>query len=289
MPSGLYKLSRESILVAELPMAFTARSNWRGSLPKEILCTFCRRYRLSEPVFSVQINSMGAYKCEIKLLSKRQDLILQCSPRKTCKKQTDATHNTSLKILSWLNIFLRTANIFAEELKSFAEELDIQFYPELFLKEFALCPSMHNCWPSLANAEVIFLDCSYLNESGNRQENMVSSFSIEGQDSGVNPSSGSLVCVCYSVCLVVEGECMKEILENNEDFEFEIGSGAVVPFVENIVNQMSVGQSATFLMNLPPQEMIFAVAEDFVTCSTLLSLGELWPIFPLVSNLPSWF
>lgn len=287
MPSGLYKLSRESILVAELPMVFTARSNWRGSLPKEILCTFCRQYRLSEPVFSVQINSFGAYKCEIKLFSRRQDLILQCLPRKAYKKQTDTTHNASLKILSWLNMFLRMANIFAEELKNFAEELDIQFYPEHFLKEFALCPSVHNCWPGLANAEVGFLDCSYLNESGTGLENMVSSCSIEGQDSGVNPSSGSLVCVCYSVWLVLEGECMKEILESDEDFEFEIGSGAVVPFVENIVNQMSVGQSATFLMDLPPQEMIFAVAEDFLTCSTLLSSGELWPIFSLLSNFPS--
>ncbi|XP_034897464.1 small RNA 2'-O-methyltransferase isoform X3 [Populus alba] len=52
IPSGNYKLSREAILAAELPSVFTTKTNWRGSFPREILCTFCRQHQLSEPIFS---------------------------------------------------------------------------------------------------------------------------------------------------------------------------------------------------------------------------------------------
>ena len=52
IPSGIYKLSREAVLIAEFPLAFTTRTNWRGSLPRDVLFTFCRQHRLSEPVFS---------------------------------------------------------------------------------------------------------------------------------------------------------------------------------------------------------------------------------------------
>jgi|UniRef100_A0A2N9J2J5 hypothetical protein len=52
IPSGIYKLSRETVLIAELPLAFTTRTNWRGSFPRDVLLTFSCQHRLSEPVFS---------------------------------------------------------------------------------------------------------------------------------------------------------------------------------------------------------------------------------------------
>ncbi|KAH6796252.1 hypothetical protein C2S51_037238 [Perilla frutescens var. frutescens] len=57
-PSGAYKISRDAILAAQLPFAFTTKSNWRGSFPRDILCAFCRSHHLSEPVFSTQSSSL---------------------------------------------------------------------------------------------------------------------------------------------------------------------------------------------------------------------------------------
>jgi hypothetical protein len=119
IPSGLYKLSREAVLTAELPLAFTTRANWRGSFPREILCMFCCQHRLSEPVFSIvstplkglsespkshkklqgkdstveeiehatggaiatgaseSAESAVTYQCEVKIVSKCQDWIIE--------------------------------------------------------------------------------------------------------------------------------------------------------------------------------------------------------------------
>ncbi|KAH6821086.1 hypothetical protein C2S53_015369 [Perilla frutescens var. hirtella] len=51
-PSGAYKISRDAILAAQLPFAFTTKSNWRGSFPRDILCAFCRSHHLYDPAKS---------------------------------------------------------------------------------------------------------------------------------------------------------------------------------------------------------------------------------------------
>lgn len=317
IPSGVYKLSREAILAAELPVAFTTRSNWRGSFPREILSTFCRQHRLAEPVFSTQSRSLdtatdlhgtckkfkvtdsieeenrrpglaavggelegptGAIQCEVKIFSKQQDLILQCLPTKAYKKQTDAIQNAALKVLSWLNVFFGEANMSSENLSSLAKELDVIFYSEYFLKEFFVCPLVHSFWRSIATIDALS-DCRHMKPNDYTLENIVPSLCIGGQSSGVHPSSGSLVCISYSACLVTEGGCMKEHLESNEEFEFEIGSRAVIPHIEAIATQISVGQSACFSAELPPEEFILAAADDSVETSSLLSSSELFVTF----------
>lgn len=52
IPDGGYKLSRDAIIAADLPTAFTTRKNWRGSYPRHLLSTFCRLHWLPEPEFS---------------------------------------------------------------------------------------------------------------------------------------------------------------------------------------------------------------------------------------------
>jgi hypothetical protein len=150
IPSRLYKLSREAVLTAELPLVFTTRANRRGSFPREILCTFCRQHRVSEPVFSIvstplkglsespkahkklhgidsteeeiELANEGAiatgacelavtYQCEVKIFSKCQDLIIECFPKKYFKKQNDSIQNTSFKVLSWLNAYFRDTDV----------------------------------------------------------------------------------------------------------------------------------------------------------------------------------
>jgi FKBP-type peptidyl-prolyl cis-trans isomerase 2 len=52
---------------------------------------------------------------------------------------------------------------------------------------------------------------------------------------------------------VTEGGHTKELIESKDEFEFEMGAGAVISALEAVVTQMSAGQCAHFNMNLPPQ------------------------------------
>ncbi|KAK1304231.1 Small RNA 2'-O-methyltransferase [Acorus calamus] len=243
LPDGGYKLLREAILAAELPTAFTTRLNWKGPSPRELLCTFCRQHRLSEPAFSLknstdivssehksmtlklcdsvkslksvkeyefrsdavpdssnaQSGMAGNFRCEVCILSKGNDVILEYIPEESYRKQNDAIQNASLKKRSALR------------------------------------------------------KCSLSDQS-------CTLYDIEGPDSGVSPSQGFLACISYTVALVREGEDMKELLESKDEFEFEVGTGAVTPQLETCVTQLSINQKARFSVALPSKDLILAAA-----------------------------
>ena len=292
------------MLVAELPSRFTTRANWRGSLPRDILCMFCRQHHLSEPLFSIisppfkelsesygsclkvaepgtdvieSVNGPPAtaspkqsdsemFKCEVKLLSRCKDLIIKCSPKDCFKKQNDAIHNASLKLLLWLNKNFNNIVVPFEPLYETAGIFDIQVYSENFFREISAYQSLQNCQLN----QPICMSSSYT-----MPVNGVCSLKIEGPDSGVCPCNGSLPCISYSVSLVVEGEGIKEVFEASNEFEFEVGVGGVISYVEEVVMQMSVGQSAYFTTNLLTSDLIFASAGDSVKMMSLLSSSEL--------------
>ncbi|KAJ6887410.1 hypothetical protein NC651_027669 [Populus alba x Populus x berolinensis] len=312
IPSGIYKLSREAILAAELPSVFTSKANWRRSSPREILCAFCRQHWLSEPIFSVTSVPLKAscellrsqnklkvtevaglateyanggglnagdgesvglesnFRCEVKVFSKGRDLIIECSPKEIYRKQTDATHSASLKVLSWLNAYFKDLGMPLEKLNCSADALDISFSLENFHKEFALSQSIHDVQQS-------GIQGSKLPESKSTDMQYTLSGqdvclpNIEGSDSGVFPSNGSLLCISYSVSLVTEGGHAKELIESKDEYEFEMGAGAVISALEAVVTQMSAGQCAHFNMNLPPQEFILAAVDDPGRIHSLLS------------------
>ncbi|KAK8629062.1 hypothetical protein V6N13_077919 [Hibiscus sabdariffa] len=304
-PNGVYKLSREAILAAELPLTFTSKTNWKGSFPREILSSFCRQYRLSEPVFCISdsplkaslelsksnkkpevpetaeqeggyANGNGAvdsksggfgssFTCEVKIYSRCQDLILECAPNILYKKQNDAVQSVSLKVLSWLNAFFKDTAMPLEKQKQLANVFGIKFCPQNFSKEVVQCASVYNCQQNdtLGGKDP---------ESYDVVENDLSSVNIEGPESGLCPSGGSLLCVSYSVSLVTKGELQKELLESIEEFEFEMGTGAVIPCLEVVVSQMSVGQSVCFYRELPPEDLVLAAAKDSENALAFLSL-----------------
>ncbi|KAJ4836352.1 hypothetical protein Tsubulata_043970 [Turnera subulata] len=310
IPSGNYKLSREAILAAEMPLAFTSKNNWKGSFPKEILCALCRQHRLSEPVLAITIaleascelsrsqkklkvagtdrfkteyangkdtavdngasvGSGSGFRCQVKILSKCQDLIIECFPKEVNKKQSDSIHNASLKVLSWLDAYFKDLDMPLEKLNYLANALDIQFHHDKFFKEFALCPSVYKySGTPEAKLQESKHNNSFLFGQG------VWSLSIEGSDSGLFPSTGCLVSVSYSVSLMTEDGHVKELLESNDEFEFEMGTGAVISSLESVVTQLSVGQSAFFKVELPPEEFIFAAADDFRTIRSMLSVQD---------------
>ncbi|XP_038691372.1 small RNA 2'-O-methyltransferase isoform X2 [Tripterygium wilfordii] len=292
-PSGIYKLSREAILTAELPSVFSMKTNWRGCFPKEILSMFCRRHRLSEPVFSFlnvpskeisessrslkkpkviepaedeiklsqSLRSESSFRCEVKIFSKSQDWLIHCSPKEIYKKQNDSVHNVSLKVLTWLNAYF--TGIPLEKLNQWADALDIRFCTKNFLEVFVLCQPA----PNVENGEIqgIFhVSKDTVAGSG------VCTLSIEGRDCGVCPLSGSLLCISYSVFLIAEGENVNVHLESNDEFEFEMGNGTVIPQLETVVTQLSVGHSACFNINVPSQELVLGAAADSATTLYLL-------------------
>ncbi|XAR50966.1 Peptidylprolyl isomerase [Bertholletia excelsa] len=301
MPSGIYKVDRGAVLAAELPGVFTSRTNWKGSFPRDILCTFCRQHRLSEPVFSIinnplelsheapgsckklkitessteEINggvsavdranpegSKGTFQCEVKMLSKCKDLIIQCCPKESFKKQNDAIQNSALKVLLWLDRYFWKLDMPVEELISIGNALDIQFYSQSLAKEFSLCKVVNSFWQRIRAEEDSLLDTNCKNQRDGLLGDTVCLLKIEGPDIGTSPSNGSLACIIYTISLVAEGDYMKEVIESNEEFEFEIGTGSVISCLESVVSQMSVGQSARFYMAVPPQEFILASARD---------------------------
>lgn len=311
IPSGIYKLSREAILTADLPSTFTTKANWRGSLPRDILCTLCRQHRFSEPLFSVisaseassslsesnkklMATSSGMdgqwavaaankdaselkslFRCEVRILSKFQDLILKCSPRCSYKKQADSIQNASLKALLWLNIYFRNLGMPKDRLLCYSDQFDVQFYHQNLFKAFAVCRHIQESWHSETQGKQLPKP-NCIKVLFTLPESVICSLKIEGPDSGVSPSNGSLPCVSYSVTLVTKGENMKELLETFDEFEFEMGNGSVASHLEETVMQMTVGQSAFFTTDLPPKELILAVADDSERLLSLFSLSELF-------------
>ncbi|KAL9272746.1 Small RNA 2'-O-methyltransferase-like protein [Drosera capensis] len=330
-PSGMYKLSREVVLVAELPSVFTSKAQWRGSLPRELLSTFCRRHRLSEPVLnvifdpvvpahesacsfensdtvdstvdsrnstvsSVTVNGNestvveGTFTCEVRLMSKSQELVLEYCLKDSYKKQFDAIQNAALRVLSWLSVYFKQQDTPLEDISSSGVELGIQCNHSNISREFALCWLMHSVQQRSGSQDSNSSCCHQLNRPNSKLSHQTDELHIEGAESGTYPSNGSLVCIRYVVSLVNDSGSRKEAIENADEFEFEIGTGAVIPCVEDAVMQITVAQSASFYTELPPCELILAAAADSSKMLSVLSTVVSWQRLLLVSflaNIPS--
>uniref|UniRef100_A0A8R7PAT5 Small RNA 2'-O-methyltransferase n=1 Tax=Triticum urartu TaxID=4572 RepID=A0A8R7PAT5_TRIUA len=85
---------------------------------------------------------------------------------------------------------------------------------------------------------------------------------VDGQDSGVFPSHRSLACISYSVHLFMKDSRTRYLLEVNNEFEFEIGAGAVRNQLESCATQLSVNQSACFVDQLSDRDLSLAAAGE---------------------------
>lgn len=312
VPDGQYKLSREAILTAELPTSFTTRSNWKGPLPRDLLCVFCRQHRLLEPIFSVktidssetlqseackkmkmlrlcgdgkitngcvpaatarELDNSSTFKCEMKILSRKQDIILECSSDKIYRKESDSVQNTSLKVLTWLKKYFMQLDMPVEKLSSFGLDHNIIIYPVNFSREFSMLKSIYG-----AKKNSNIRKCTFLRSNSDQpdlnQENGMIFVNVDGEDSGVYPSPGSLACINYVVTLTREGDPRKELLERRDDFEFEIGTGAVINQLEACVTQLSVNQTTLFVTTLPSRDLLLAASGEYTRIPTQSSLSN---------------
>lgn len=297
LPDGIYKISKDSILVAELPCVYT-RTSWKGPSPRDLLCSFCRLQRLAEPHFaanrvSASCNVLGSavgseemgspkatagnqcandgriakenpdmFKCSVKIYSKKRELLLEYSTDYSWSKETDAIQNSALKVLIWYNCYFRQLNLPVEKLYLPKSTDGFTIYPNIFLQEFAMCLSVYGktSGGDLRTCSAV----GYFSMDTSYQQLESSAFltDIDGQDSGVFLSHGSLACISYSVHLFMKDSRKRYLLEANNEFEFEIGAGAVRNQLESCATQLSVNQSACFVDQLSDRDLSLAAAGE---------------------------
>ncbi|XP_006657468.1 small RNA 2'-O-methyltransferase [Oryza brachyantha] len=297
LPNGNYKMSRDSILVAELPSVYS-RCSWKGLSPRDLLCSFCRLQRLAEPCFTVNTTSayckvLGSavsseemevrkntenqyasdgsngkenpdmFKCEVKIYSKMQKILLDYSTADTWTKESDAIHNSSLKVLIWFQSSLKQLNNHGQKLSPSKSTDGFTIYPDNFMHEFAMFLSIYGNTGGDESSTCSTVGSVSMDTSEQKNENNAILTQIEGSDSGIFPTHGSLACISYTASLVVKDKAKRYLLESNNEFEFEIGTGTVRNQLESCVTQLSVNQSACFIAELPPTDLILATATKF--------------------------
>ncbi|RZR71444.1 hypothetical protein BHM03_00005180 [Ensete ventricosum] len=314
-PDGHYKLSREAILAAELPTVYTGRSNWMGPAPRDLLYAFCRQHKFSEPVFSItrinaeaslsvtqrksnsskpteevdiangDVSDVGAknldnssiFRCDVKILSRRLEPIVEGSFTDTYRKEYDAIQCSALKVLLWFDKYFKQLDMPVEVLSSSGHAHGIIVHAENLSHEFAMCSSIFGSTKNdnLRECSTLESFCKYY--PNRKEENGMVVLNIEGPDSGVFPSPGSLICISYAVALVKMGDSVKDHLEGKDEFEFEVGTDAVIHQLEACATQLSVNQSAHFVIDMPSRDLILAAAGKAIKDLSKLPLCELYP------------
>lgn len=323
IPVGNYKLSREAMLVVDLPTNYATRSNWRGSSPRDLLSMFCHHHRISVPIFDIEIvntsdiylekskrlkqsclpnledgfgcekefnsitnndpDSLVYFRCVIKIFSSKNDLIVQYSQKDIYQKQTDAIQNASFIVISWLNAYFKQLDMSMSTLFANGQSCGIHVNTEIFLKEFGLCLPVHGA-SSIYDKQCSSVGSSTCNQPKQVQENETISFEINGPDSGISPSEGSLVCISYTVVLMSREKDLNQILETKDEFEFEIGTGAVIHQLDACIVQMSMNQTANFMIKIPSRDLILAVAFESAGSISQSSLCEFTSLILHVLN-----
>ncbi|KAK8458933.1 hypothetical protein SEVIR_2G046600v4 [Setaria viridis] len=295
LPDGNCKMSRDAILAAELPSVYS-RFSWKGLSPRDLLCSFCRNQRLSEPLFAVsrvscdmltsavsseergapaksvenQFNDVrtdkensDSFKCEVKICSRKQEILLEYSASDTWSKESDAIQNSALKVLIWFNNYFKQINTKRDKLYLSECTDGFKIHPNIFLQEFVMCLSVYGNTGCNDSGMCSAVGPFSMDTLKKHFESTTTLTHIEGPDSGVFPSHGSLTCISYTASFVMKDKAKKYLLESHNEFEFEIGTGAVGNQLESCVTQLSVNQSACFVAELPPRDLILAAASEF--------------------------
>ena len=289
-------MSRDSILAAELPSAYS-RFSWKGLSPRDLLCSFCRLQRLPEPHFAVSRVSCdtlmlavsseerGApagnaenqytndvrinkekpdlFKCEVNIRSRKQEILLEYSAADTWSKESDAIQNSSLKVLIWFNNYFKRLTSKTGKLYLSESTAGVKVHSNIFLQEFAMCLSVYGKNGGSYSAMCSAVGSFSMDTQKKHLESTAKLTRIEGPDSGVFPSHGSLTCISYTASLVTKDKAKTYLLDSHNEFEFEIGTGAVSNQLESCVTQLSVNQTAHFVAELPPRDLIMAASCEF--------------------------
>ncbi|KAJ4912769.1 Small RNA 2'-O-methyltransferase [Raphanus sativus] len=198
----------------------------------------------------------SGYRCEVKILSKSQDLVLDCSPGSFYEKESHAVQNASLKALTWFSSFFDDLDADPEQGCCYTKgQMNWMFTRNIMIK--GKFPSNKRYEQPKSESKRMYMD------SKRKRVQTI--------------PNGSLVSICYSVSVEVDsdfsktGKCLKELIESNVEMEFEVGNGSMNPHLESVVTQMAVGQYACFVTNSPAEGLVLAAANDTVRTRSLLS------------------
>lgn len=284
-PRGGYKLSRNAVLAAELPTSYTSRNQWRGSLPKAILTAWCQHHHLPDPSFSLfssgcrnsgsaitqEVAHAQSGKAEIDDAPKqltwddgankekdsaggpfesrvtvqwKDGTVITCLSENPFRSQVEAKQSASLGALH------QVISMFDAHLDALGDDHPFRVIPD---KRNGLI-----CCPE--SGMLMGVEKDGTSATGLR---IIDGNEIFGQ----SPVHGSMVCVAYEVDLSpLNWERSQHLttpeqfirVESNNEFEFELGSNAIVPQLEYCVSTMSVGQTATFFTRSPPHGLLLA-------------------------------
>ncbi|KAI3946565.1 hypothetical protein MKX01_014423, partial [Papaver californicum] len=190
LPDGGYKLSRDAIIAADLPTAFTTLEKQKID-EKAIISKLVEETANGGAVEAnsgkVIMDSGATFKCDVKIVSTSHDVIMECSSGDCYKRQGDAVQSTSLKVLLWLNKYFKQLDIPIEKWSSSEDNaLGARVYPKIFLKEFAICLSIHTVQHASFHSKGSVRLPNRVEElvEMNMHCNIVSPPKIEGFDSG---------------------------------------------------------------------------------------------------------
>lgn len=291
-PWGAYKLSRKSLLVADLPKVYTCKAHWQGATPKSLLADFCQQHRLPEAQYtcndsqdssnnianeypfdgeehtgdSLSMNDsafskqhspgssrQGPFQCRVRVGSPGNEAHSYFESDGYFRSRHDAVQSAAL----------RTVTSYAK-----------------WSGTGCLCSYFQNqdcCKSSGDFMDIASRDCTiYKSDENNGQ----SEFQLIAEEDalGDRPPPGSFVSVNYSVNLIQDGSSCNgssspgttssPALEAQSDFKFELGVGAVISQLESCVSKATVGQTLQFCMSAEALGVLFSASS---------SLGENQP------------
>ena len=287
-PWGAYKLSRRSLLVADLPKVYTCRAHWQGASPKSLLADFCQQHRLPEAQYtyndsqdsvdsisnvdlleeghmrdSVFMNDsacskhhspgtsrQGPFQCRVQVGSAANEARINFQSDGFFRSRHDAVQSAALKAVTSYGRWAGTG---------------------------CLCSYIRNqdcCKASGDFMDIVSRDGTFYksDESIGQSEFLGSQVIAEEDILGDRPPPGSMVCVSYTINLIDEGSCYNgsssqgtpsNELESQLDFKFELGVGAVISQFESCVSKATVGQTLQFCISAEALGVLFAASCDF--------------------------
>ncbi|XP_024382976.1 small RNA 2'-O-methyltransferase isoform X2 [Physcomitrium patens] len=287
-PWGAYKLSRRSLLVADLPKVYTCRAHWQGASPKSLLADFCHQHRLSEAQYTCNDtqescnSTAGGHSLEIGhtkgLMSMNNNGISkQGNPGSSkqgpfqCKVRVGSAGNKAPTYFQ-SDGFFRSRN---DAIQSAALNALLSY--GRWSGTGCLCSYFQNQDCCKSNGDFLGSNPQdstvYKSDESSGQSEFLSFRVIAEEDTlGDRPPPGSMVFVSYTVNLIDEGSCCNgdnssdmlliHDLESQSDFKFELGVGAVIGQIDACVSQATVGQTLQFCLPVEALGVLFAASSE---------------------------
>lgn len=284
-PWGAYKLSRRSLLVADLPKVYTCRAHWQGASPKSLLADFCQQHRLPEAQYSYNglqdscnnVANVPVYPFEEE--GHTRDLVFMndsaCSKQHSpgtsrqgpfqCRVQVGSAGKDA-RINFPSDGFFRSRH---DAVQSAALKAVTSY--GRWAGTGCLCSYIQN--QDCCKASADFMDIINKSDESMVQSELPASQVIAEEDVlGDRPPPGSMVCVSYTVNVIEERSCSNgssphvtssnHELESQPDFKFELGVGAVISQFESCVSKAIVGQTVQFCISAEVLGVLFAASCD---------------------------